>query len=68
MSDALSAMGSAAVTTVGTVAIAGMTMKAVGKATGGMNKGGHAKHSKNYNVWNHGKSSHKKSNKSMMGW
>ena len=68
MSDAISSIGSAAVTTVGTVAVAGMAMKAVGKATGNMNRsGGRSKHSKNYNVWNHGKGSAKKS-KSMLGF
>ena len=68
MSDALSSIGSAAVTTVGTVAVAGMAMKAVGKATGNMNHSGRrTKQSKNYNVWDHGKSSGKKS-KSMLGF
>ena len=69
MSDAVSAIGSAAVTTVGTVAVAGMAMKAVGKATGGMSRGGGG-HKKNYNVWHHGKKSskHKSSSKSMLGW
>ena len=73
MSDAISSIGSAAVTTVGTVAVAGMAIKAVGKATGGMNRssGGRkstgTKKSGNYNVWNGTKGSHKKS-KSMLGW
>ena len=69
MSDAISSIGSAAVTTVGTVAVAGMAMKAVGKATGNMNRGGGggSRKSKNYNVWNHSKSSGKKS-KSMLGF
>lgn len=53
MSDALSAIGSAAVTTVGTVAVAGMAMKAVGKATGGMKgkRSGKRSSKKSYNVW-----------------
>ena len=63
MSDALSSIGSAAVTTVGTVAVAGMAIKAVGKATGGMNRGSRNKKS-NYSVLGKTKS-HKKS---MMGW
>lgn len=69
MSDAISAIGSAAVTTVGTVAVAGMAMKAVGKATGNMNRSSGRTPSKKsgYNVWNHGKSSNKKS-KSMLGF
>ena len=67
MSDAISSIGSAAVTTVGTVAVAGMAMKAVGKATGNMNRAssGRTKHSKNYNVWS-GTKKHSKSN-SMLG-
>lgn len=57
MSDAISAIGSTAVTTVGTVAIAGAAMKAVGKATGGMNKSHSRRKSsgrktKSYSVWN----------------
>lgn len=69
MSDAISAIGSAAVTTVGTVAVAGMAMKAVGKTTGNMNRSSGRSSSKktNYNVWNHGKHSGKKS-KSMLGF
>lgn len=68
MSDALSSIGSSAVSTIGTVAVVGATAKVVGKAVGGMNRsGGHSKHSKNYNVWNHGKGSGKKS-KSMLGF
>ena len=61
MSDALSTIGSAAVTTIGTVAVVGATAKVVGKVAGGA--GG--RKSKNYNVWNHSKSSGKKS-KSML--
>ena len=71
MSDAISSIGSAAVTTVGTVAVAGMAMKAVGKATGNMNRGGggRSKQSKSYNVWNHGKPSGKKTKShSMLGF
>ena len=62
MSDALSTIGSAAVTTIGTVAVVGATAKVVGKVAGG---GGGSRKSKNYNVWNHGKGSGKKS-KSML--
>lgn len=62
MSDALSTIGSAAVSTIGTVAVVNTTAKVVGKAIGG---GGGSRKSKNYNVWNHSKSSGKKS-KSML--
>ena len=66
MSDALSTVGSAAVSTIGTVAVVGATAKVVGKAVGG---GGEGSRKKNYNVWNHGKKSgsHKRSN-SMLGY
>ena len=69
MSDALASVGSSAVSTIGTVAVVGLAAKAVGKATGNMNHGtrGKTKQSKNYNVWDHGKHSGKKS-KSMLGF
>ena len=54
MSDAISAIGSAAVTTIGTVAVVGATSKVVGKAIGGGQR-----RSKNYNVWHGSKKSGK---------
>ena len=39
MSDALSTIGSAAVSTIGTVAVVDATAKVVGKSIGGMNRG-----------------------------
>lgn len=39
MSDALSTIGAAGVTTVGTLAVTGMALKAIGKTTGNMNRG-----------------------------
>lgn len=68
MSDALSTIGSAAVTTMGTVAVVGATAKVVGKAIGG---GGGGSRKKNYNVWNKGskhQSKHRSSKKSMMSF
>lgn len=69
MSDALSSVGSATVSTIGTVAVVGATAKVVNNSLGRMNRGGggRAKQSKNYNVWDHGKGSGKKS-KSMLGF
>lgn len=66
MSDALSTVGSAAVSTIGTVTVVGATAKVVGKAIGG---GGGPRKTKNYNVWNSSKKSgsHKRS-KSMLGY
>jgi hypothetical protein len=71
MSDALSSIGSAAVTTVGTVAVTGMALKAVGKATQNMNHSNRgSKHSskKNYNVWNHAGKKHSSKKSSMLGF
>lgn len=69
MSDAISAIGSAAVTTVGTVAVAGMATKAITKVAGGggstRRRGTSTRKSGNYNVW-HGTKG-KKSN-SMLGF
>lgn len=64
MSDALSAIGSAAVTTVGTVAVAGMAVKAVGNATRFAKSGTKTRKSSNYHVFSgtkHKKSSGKRS-------
>ena len=70
MSDAVAAMGSAAVTTIGTVAVAGMATKAVGKFAGGggstRSRGTRTRKSGSYNVW-HGTKSKRKSN-SMLGF
>jgi hypothetical protein len=61
MSDAISAIGSAAVGTVGTLAVTGMALKAVGSATKNMNNSGSRRSSrkkssgrrpKSYSVWN----------------
>ena len=68
MIDALAAMGSAAVTTVGTVAVAGMATKAVSKFAGGVGStrsNTRTRKSGSYNVW-HGTKSKRKSN-SMLG-
>lgn len=68
MSDAIAAIGSAAVTTVGTVAVAGMATKAITRATGGMG-GTRTRKSGNYKVF-HG-TKHRgstKRSKSLMGW
>lgn len=57
MSDALSSIGSAAVSTIGTVAVVGATAKVVGKSINGMNKSGKRRSSsrrgksKSYSVW-----------------
>ena len=67
MSDALSSIGSAAVTTVGTLAVTGAALKAVGKTTQNMNRSSHGtKKSSTYNVWNGTK--HNKKSKSMLGF
>lgn len=58
MSDALSTIGSAAVTTVGTVAVVGATTKAVGKIVGGGGK--RTRKSGNYKVFSGKKSSRSK--------
>ena len=53
----ISAIGAAGVTTVGTLAVTGAALKAVGKATGNMNKtskrksSGRRGKSKSYSVW-----------------
>lgn len=61
MSDALSTIGSAAVTTIGTVAVVGVAGKAISKATGGMNRGGtRTRKSSNYKVFSGKKSSRSK--------
>lgn len=65
MSDALSTVGAAAVSTIGTVAVVGATSKVVGKAVGGMNRGSSKK--SNYHVFGKHKSSGRKS-KSMLGY
>ena len=69
MSDAISSIGSAAVTTVGTLAVTGAALKAVGKTTQHMNRSsrGGTRKSGSYNVWNGTKHSGKKS-KSMLGF
>ena len=56
----ISTIGSAGVATVGTLAVTGMALKAVGKATGNMNRSSshkrssdhRGKRSKGYSVWN----------------
>ena len=57
--DGISTIGAAAVTTVGTLAVTGAALKAVGKASSNMNRGGGGgtRKSKNYNIWGHGKKS-----------
>lgn len=68
MSDALSTIGSAAVSTIGTVAVVGATAKVVGKAIGG---GTRTRKSGNYNVFHgtkHHKSHSKRQSKSMLGF
>ena len=63
MSDAISTIGSAAVTTVGTLAVTGAALKAVGKATGNMNRSGGSRSKKSsYRVF----SGSKKSKKSLI--
>ena len=59
----ISSVGSAAVNTIGTVAIVGATAKVVGKAVGGAQR-----KSKNYNVWHGTKSKGSKKSKSMLGF
>lgn len=69
MSDALSTIGSAAVTTIGTVAVVGATSKVVGKAVGGMG-GTRTRKSGNYKVF-HGNGTRRsgsRKSKSLMGW
>ena len=68
MSDAISSIGAAAVTTVGTLAVTGAALKAVGKTTQNMNRSGgtRTRKSGNYNVWNGTKG--KKKSKSMLGF
>lgn len=66
MSDAASTIGAAAVSTIGTVAVTGMALKAVGKATGNMNHS--TRKSKNYNVWNHSGKKHSSKKNSMLGF
>lgn len=71
MSDALSTIGSAAVTTVGTVAVVGAATKGITKIAGGAggstrSRGTRTRKSGSYNVW-HGTKSKKKSN-SMLGF
>ena len=58
MSDALSTIGSAAVSTIGTVAVVGATAKVVGKSIGGMNRTRNYRKgkvrsgkSKSYSIW-----------------
>lgn len=69
MSDAIASIGSAAVTTVGTLAVTGMALKAVSKTTGNINRSSGRSSGKksSYNVWHGSKSSGKKS-KSMLGF
>ena len=69
MSDAASSIGAAAVSTIGTVAVTGMALKAVGKATGNMNRSSGRSSGKksSYNVW-HGEKHHGKKSKSMLGF
>ena len=67
MSDAIASIGAAGVTTVGTLAVTGMALKAVGKTTQNMNRSSHGtRKSSNYNVWNGTK--HSKKSKSMLGF
>lgn len=70
MSDALATVGSAAVSTIGTVAVVGATAKVVGKAVGGMG-GTRTRKSGNYHVF-HGthtrKSGSRKKSHSMLGF
>jgi hypothetical protein len=63
MSDAMSSIGSAAVTTIGTVAVVGIAAHAIGRATGGSRGGGRAKKS-NYHVFHGNKKSKHRSSKS----
>ena len=69
MSDAIASIGSAAVTTVGTLAVTGAALKAVGKTTQNMNRSSGRSSSKKsgYNVW-HGSKSHGKKSNSMLGF
>lgn len=70
MSDALSTIGSAAVSTIGTVAVVGATAKVVGKAVGGMG-GTRTRKSGNYNVFHgtkHHRSGSKRKSTSMLGF
>ena len=69
MSDAVSSIGAAAVSTIGTVAVTGMALKAVGKATGTMNRSsGRSSHKKSsYRVFHESKS-HGKKSKSILGF
>ena len=60
----ISTIGSAAVSTIGTVAIVGATAKVVGKAIGGSQR----KSKTNYNVWHGTKSKGSKKSKSMLGF
>lgn len=69
--DGISTIGAAAVTTVGTLAVTGMALKAVGKTTQNMNRSSGRRtqsrgSQKNYNVWN-GAKKHSKG-KSMLGF
>lgn len=69
MSDALSTIGSAAVTTVGTVAVVGAATKAIGKVSGGMSRGTRrsgtrTRKASNYKVF----SGTKHKSKSMLGF
>ena len=60
MSDAISSIGSAAVSTIGTVAVVGATAKVVGKAVGGMNRSGGSRSKKaHYRVFSGSKKSRK---------
>lgn len=69
MSDALSTIGAAAVTTVGIVAVVGAATKGITKIAGGASRGTRTRKSGNYNVWHGTKhSGSKRKSNSMLGF